>query len=139
MQKQTRKRKEKQVTGNSKDGMEAIKRNLWSRGIGARDVSRLNTGYDLLVEGFWKVGCKSLKYKTGGYMLSNINYLKFDVLAIALSQPITGKYLIYYLKSKDDLGNMATVEGTSIDNVYLSKEKIELYFTKRPEDVFIKI
>lgn len=120
-------------------GMNAVKRNLWVRGIKARDVCRLNLGYDLLVDDFWKVECKSSLYKKHGYTITNIHYLKFDVLAVALFEPFSKKYKIYYLKNKNDLIKITeNVENAVIPSMHLNSEKIETYFTNRPQEIFMR-
>lgn len=119
---------------------DSIKRGLWMRGYSVKDVSRLGVGFDLLVEEKYRVEVKSSHIRGGKHWgISNVLPGKFDVLAVVIEAPLSTRKEVYYLKDKATLADLIKNEvGERIKTITITKERIEEYFTNRPQEVFGK-
>lgn len=109
-----------------KGAKDFVKQNLWQRNNRVKDVSKLNLGYDLMVNEKQRVLVGSLSGET---TLLNIEPDQFDVLAVVYLGDMD--HSAYYLSDKKDL------EKLKLGDVYaVSRDVLRQYFTRKPGEIF---
>lgn len=122
----------KQINQNiGRKGEELVKKTLWRRDYRVKDISDIPGGCDLLVNGTYRVEVKSTS-KTSTPII--VDSERFDVLCVVFFGDFGPS--IYYLKDKKDLEHMAS--PTNVDTYHITPRQVALYFTKKPQDVFVK-
>ncbi len=116
-----------------KENKDIVKRQLWSNGYSAKDVSHC-TDYDLLVDNKIKVEVKSTIYnQKGNYWLLNINKKsktkKADVLAIIIPT-VLDEDVIYYMDIKKNFKNLGA------GKLKINSEIIKTLFTVSLTKIF---
>jgi hypothetical protein len=125
-----------------KEEEKLVKRKLWQRNYRVKDVSNYST-FDLLVNNKVRVEVKSTSiFKRKNYWSLGLDFTKFDVLAIVLHLQFTDE--VYFLKDPLFAAHLhpiamnrlnKPVNGRNTDVIVITREAIDRFFTKNPNDV----
>ena len=106
----------------SKDLIYKVRRNLWDRGYSVRDVSEFGLGFDLLVEGKFRVrvyGGREKLPPEAGCALASVHMG---------AGAFKGQVVIRYITPE-----LNTIKPVEVFGLPLSKSKVEGYETKKVE------
>ena len=110
----------------SKDLIYKVRRNLWDRAYSVIDISDTALGFDLLVEGKFRVRVKSSRdqmLSEDGFVIANVQ--------IGLGA-FKGRYVITYL-TRSQTGGTAISTNNPVHVFGLPLKKVEGYETKKVE------